>query len=47
VSLLASLIALTWQLRRTGARIGLRLRPLPKLYVIAAAEAPAPVTVSG
>jgi MFS family permease len=47
VSLLAGLIALTWQLRRTGARIGLRLRPLPQLYVIAPAEAPAPVTVSG
>jgi MFS family permease len=35
VSLLAGLVALGWQLRRSGARIGLRLRPLPKFYVIA------------
>jgi MFS family permease len=47
VSLLAALVALAWQLRRTGARIGLRLHPLPKFYVIAPAEAPAPATVSG
>jgi hypothetical protein len=38
VSLFAALVALAWQLRRTGARIGLRLRPLPRLYVIAPAE---------
>jgi MFS family permease len=34
-SMLAALIALAWQLRRSGARIGLRLRPLPRFYVIA------------
>lgn len=36
VSLLAGLVALAWQLRRSGARIGIRLRPLPRFYVIPA-----------
>lgn len=40
VSLLAGLGALAWQLRRSGARIGVRLRPLPPFYVIPA-ETPA------
>ena len=35
LSLLAALIALTWHLRRSGARIRLTLRPLPRLQVIA------------
>jgi hypothetical protein len=38
MSLVAALIALGWQLRRSGARIGMRLRPLPKLYVKLPAE---------
>ncbi|MGE5827671.1 MAG: MFS transporter [Micromonosporaceae bacterium] len=46
-SMLAGLAALAWQLRRSGARIQLRLRPLPRLYVIAPAEpARAAVTTS-
>jgi MFS family permease len=48
VSALAALVALAWQLRRSDARIRMRLRPLPKLYVVVApAEAPTPATVSG
>jgi MFS family permease len=39
-SLLATLVALVWQLRRSGARIGVRMRPLPRLYVVTA-ESPA------
>jgi MFS family permease len=39
VSLLAAALALTWQLRRSGARIRLQVRPLPKLYVSAPSEA--------
>jgi MFS family permease len=46
-SLLTGLVALAWQLRRSGARIGLRLRPLPRFYVISAAEAQTPAAVSG
>jgi MFS family permease len=34
MSLLAALAALAYQLRRSGARIRVRLRPLPKLYVV-------------
>jgi MFS family permease len=40
-SLLAGLAALTWQLRRDGARVGVRLRPLPWLYVRPSEAAPA------
>jgi len=43
LSLLAGLIALTWQLRRDGARIGVRLRPLPRLYLRPSEAAPAVV----
>jgi MFS family permease len=47
VSALAALVALAWQLRRSDARIRLRLSPLPKLYVVVApAESPAPAAVS-
>ncbi len=41
ISLLAALIALGWQLRRSGARIRISLRPLPKLYVVSPPPAPA------
>jgi MFS family permease len=34
VSLVAALVALGWQLRRSGSRVRLRLRPLPKFYVV-------------
>jgi MFS family permease len=34
VSLIAALSALGWQLRRTGARIRLRVRPMPQFYVV-------------
>jgi hypothetical protein len=34
VSLVAALAALSWQLRRTGARIRLRVRPMPMFYVV-------------
>ncbi|WP_173158278.1 MFS transporter [Phytohabitans suffuscus] len=34
ISVAASVVALAWQLRRTGGRIRLRLRPMPRLYVI-------------
>lgn len=34
ISVAAALLALTWQLRRTGGRLRLRFRPLPRLYVI-------------
>lgn len=47
VSLLAGLLALVFQLRRTGARIRIRLRPLPAFYVITPAELPVPVAASG
>jgi MFS family permease len=38
VSLIAALVALGLQLRRSGARIGLRLRPLPRFYVVHPSE---------
>lgn len=43
LSLAAALVALAWQLRRSGSKLRLRLRPLPKVYVTAAADAPASV----
>jgi predicted MFS family arabinose efflux permease len=36
ISLLAAVTALVWQLRRHGDQLRLRLRPLPKLYVVRA-----------
>jgi len=36
ISLLAAATALTWQLRRHGHQLRLRLRPMPKLYVVRA-----------
>lgn len=39
LSLLTALIALIWQLRRSGARIGLVLRPVPRFYVVLAPAA--------
>jgi hypothetical protein len=44
--MLAGLVALGWQLRRSGARIGMRLRPLPKIYVIAPPPSTTPVPAS-
>jgi MFS family permease len=41
-SLVAALAVLAYQLRRSGARIRLRLRPLPKFYVVTP-EVPTPV----
>ncbi|MDG4833778.1 MFS transporter [Solwaraspora sp. WMMD1047] len=38
VSLTTALVALTWQLHRTGARLRLRMLPSPRFYVVAAAE---------
>jgi MFS family permease len=35
VSLIAALAALGWQLRRSGAKVRIQLRPLPKFYVVA------------
>jgi MFS family permease len=47
VSMLAALVALAWQLRRSDARIRVRLSPIPKLYVVdAPADTPTPVGVS-
>jgi MFS family permease len=34
ISLAAALIALTWQLRRSGARLRLRMLPMPRFYVV-------------
>ncbi|SDZ38573.1 Predicted arabinose efflux permease, MFS family [Micromonospora pattaloongensis] len=34
ISLAAAGLALAWQLRRTGARLRVRLRPLPRFYVV-------------
>lgn len=34
ISLAAAAAALAWQLRNTGGRLRLRLRPLPKVYVV-------------
>ncbi|MEJ3749917.1 MFS transporter [Actinomycetes bacterium KLBMP 9797] len=36
ISLAAAAVALVWQLRRTGARLRLQLRPLPRVYVVQA-----------
>mgnify|MGYP001217223362 CR=1 FL=1 len=36
ISTAAALVALAWQLRRTGARLRLRVRPLPRIYVVPA-----------
>ena len=33
ISLAAALIALAWQLRRSGARLRLRVLPMPRFYV--------------
>jgi MFS family permease len=47
VSLVATSIALVWQLRRSGERVRLRLRPLPRLEIVpppASAEVPALAT---
>jgi MFS family permease len=46
-SLLAAVAVLIWQLRRTGARIGVRLRPQPWLYVIPLPREPAEAPVAG
>jgi MFS family permease len=45
VSLIASSAALVWQLRRSGAKIRVRIRPRPRFEVIPAAE-PTPALVS-
>ncbi|WDZ86460.1 MFS transporter [Micromonospora cathayae] len=34
ISLTVALLALTWQLRRSGARIRLRILPMPRFYVV-------------
>ncbi|NES26376.1 MFS transporter [Micromonospora terminaliae] len=34
ISLAAALLALTWQLRRSGARLRLRVLPMPRFYVV-------------
>jgi MFS family permease len=39
VSLLAAVVALAWQMRRTGARVGVTMSPLPRVRVIASADA--------
>lgn len=44
ISLLAASAALVWQLRRHGDQLRLRLRPLPKLYVVRAAQTGAAAT---
>jgi len=38
-SLLVAIAALTWQLRRSQSRLGLRFRPRPRFYVVAKAPA--------
>jgi MFS family permease len=40
ISLVTAGAALAWQLRRTEHRVRLRMRPLPRLYVVPAADAP-------
>jgi MFS family permease len=48
-SLVAALVALAYQLRRSGARIRVRLRPMPRFYVVTPTETavlPAPAPVS-
>jgi MFS family permease len=44
VTLLAGLTALAWELRRSGNRIRLQLRPLPR-FVVTPAETPTPTPV--
>ncbi|SCF38831.1 Predicted arabinose efflux permease, MFS family [Micromonospora viridifaciens] len=34
ISLAAAILALTWQLRRSGARLRLRMLPMPRFYVV-------------
>ncbi|MDW3845495.1 MFS transporter [Micromonospora aurantiaca] len=34
ISLTAALLALTWQLRRSGARLRMRVLPMPRFYVV-------------
>jgi predicted MFS family arabinose efflux permease len=34
ISLAAVIIALTWQLRRSGARLRVRVLPMPRFYVV-------------
>ncbi|MEU4477142.1 MFS transporter [Micromonospora sp. NPDC023966] len=34
ISLAAALLALTWQLRRSGARLRMRVLPMPRFYVV-------------
>jgi len=41
ISLIAAVLALAWQLRRTGTRLRLQVRPLPRFYVVPPAELPA------
>ena len=36
ISLATALIALTWQLRRSGARLRFRVLPMPRFYVTSA-----------
>jgi MFS family permease len=43
-SLIIAIAALAYQLHRSGARIRLRLRPLPRFYVVTPTEAPVPAT---
>ncbi|BCJ65009.1 MFS transporter [Polymorphospora rubra] len=44
ISLAVALLALAWQLHRTGARLRLRIRPLPAFYVVPAAKSEPAVT---
>jgi MFS family permease len=46
-SLLAALVTLVWQLRRSGSRIGVRLRPPPLIYVIPRPREERPGVVAG
>jgi len=46
ISLIIALAALGYQLHRSGARILVRLSPLPRFYVVTPAEAPVPVAAS-
>ncbi|MEV0153062.1 MFS transporter [Micromonospora sp. NPDC050686] len=38
ISLATALLALTWQLRRSGARLRFRVLPMPRFYVVSAPE---------
>jgi len=46
-SLLAALVTLVWQLRRSGSRLGVRLRPQPFVYVIPRPREERPGVVAG